>query len=239
MQQRRPEETILIALDVASLEQAKAMVQAVGERATGYKVGSELFTRCGPAAVEFLREQDKEVFLDLKFHDIPNTVAGAVSAAAALGVRMVNVHASGGTEMMETAARAAHTCAIRPRVLAVTVLTSMNQAILSREVGCARTVEEQVLHLARLASAAGLDGVVASPKEIASIRRILGTDFLIVTPGIRPDWAAKGDQKRVMTPAEAIRAGADYIVIGRPITASPNPRDAFERIIAEISQSDS
>lgn len=239
MQQRRPEETILIALDVASLEQAKAMVQAVGERAVGYKVGSELFTRSGPAAVEFLEEQGKEVFLDLKFHDIPNTVARAVSAAAELGVSMLNVHASGGAEMMHAAARAAQACASRPRVLAVTVLTSINQAILSEEVGCERAVEAHVLHLARLALAAGLDGVVSSPKEIAIIRESLGSDFLIVTPGIRPAWAAKADQKRVMTPAEAIRAGADYIVIGRPITASPNPRYAFERIIAEISQSDS
>lgn len=239
MQQRRPEETILIALDVASLEQAKAMVQAIGNRAVGYKVGFELFTRCGPAAVEFLRKQNKEVFLDLKFHDIPNTVAGAVSAAADLGVRMLNVHASGGTEMMKAAVRAANASVSRPYVLAVTVLTSINQEILSEEVGCQRAVEAHVLHLARLASAAGLAGVVSSPKEIAIIRETLGPDFLIVTPGIRPAWAAKGDQKRVMTPAEAIRAGADYIVIGRPITANPNPRDALERIIAEISQSDS
>ena len=239
MLQRRPEETILIALDVASLEQAKAVVQAVGERAIGYKVGSELFTRCGPAAVGFLKEQDKEVFLDLKFHDIPNTVAGAVAAAAELGVKMLNVHASGGMEMMRAAARAAGESESRPRVLAVTVLTSIDQTILSEEVGCKRALEEQVLNLAKLASAAGLDGVVASPKEITIIRENLGPDFLIVTPGIRPAWAAKGDQKRVMTPAEALRAGADYIVIGRPITASPNPRDALERIIAEISESNS
>jgi orotidine-5'-phosphate decarboxylase len=239
MQERSPEQKILIALDVGSLEQATAVVQAVGERAVGYKVGSELFTRCGPAAVRFLTERGKEVFLDLKFHDIPNTVAGAVGAAAELGVRMLNVHASGGMEMMKAAARAAHASASRPRVLAVTVLTSIDQPILSEEVGCNRIVEEQVLHLARLACGAGLDGVVASPKEIAIIRENVGPDCLIVTPGIRPAWAARGDQRRVMTPAEAIRAGADYLVIGRPITGSSDPRDALERVIAEILQSDS
>jgi orotidine-5'-phosphate decarboxylase len=235
MQQRRPEETIIIALDVGGLEQAKDVVEALGDRAVLYKVGSELFTRCGPAAVELLRERGKEVFLDLKFHDIPNTVSRAVAAASALGVKMLNVHASGGVEMMKAAAEAAKASRNGPKVLAVTVLTSMDDSILAEEVGCRQRVEEQVVHLAKLASNAGLDGVVASPKEIGLIRQHLGPHLLIVTPGIRPRWAAKGDQKRVTTPAEAIEAGANYLVIGRPVTASDDPKQALERIIAEIS----
>jgi len=247
MQRCSPEETVIIALDVESLNQAEKIIEATGERASLYKVGSELFTRCGPPAVKLLRDHSKEVFLDLKFHDIPNTVAGAVAAGAALGVKMLNVHASGGFEMMKAAAEGARRQGTgsaeggsggrrqkAPKVLAVTVLTSIDERILGEEVGCRRAVQEQVLHLAQLAKKAGLDGVVASPKEVALIRENLGGDFLIVTPGIRPLWAAKGDQKRVMTPAEAIRAGADYIVIGRPITASDDPKAAFDRIVAEI-----
>ncbi len=238
MERVRPEDAIIIALDVESLEQAKEIVQATGEAAVNYKVGFELFTRCGPAAVELLKEHGKEVFLDLKFHDIPNTVARAVAAASALGVKMLNVHASGGAEMMRAAAEAAGSggSGERPKVLAVTVLTSIDQGILKEEVGCNRSVEEQVVHLARIAAGAGLDGVVASPREIGVIRRNLGADFLIVTPGIRPLWAAKGDQRRVTTPGEAIRAGADYVVIGRPITASDDPKEALERIIEEIRE---
>jgi len=235
MQPCRPEETIIIALDVGSLEQARDLAEAIGDRAVLFKVGSELFTRCGPAAVELLRERGKEVFLDLKFHDIPNTVSRAVAAAAALGVKMLNVHASGGVEMMKAAAEAAKASGNSPKVLAVTVLTSIDDAILAEDIGCGRRVEQQVVHLAGLASEGGLDGVVASPKEIGVIRQSLGPDFLIVTPGIRPRWAAKGDQRRVTTPAEAIQAGANYIVIGRPVTASDDPRQALERIIAEIS----
>lgn len=247
MQRCSLDETIIIALNVESLDQAQKLIEATGDRARIYKVGSELFTRCGPAAVKLLKERGKDVFLDLKFHDIPNTVAGAVAAAVALGVKMLNVHASGGVEMMKAAAEAARPkksgseesrsmgeSVGPPKVLAVTVLTSIDKKILENEVGCRRKVEEQVLHLARLAKEAGLDGVVASPKEVVLIRENLGRDFLIVTPGIRPLWAAKGDQKRVMTPAEAVRAGADHIVIGRPITASDDPKGAFDRILTEI-----
>jgi orotidine-5'-phosphate decarboxylase len=235
MHQRRPEETIIIALDVKSLEQASSLVETIGRRAVLYKVGSELFTCCGPPAVKLLRDHGKEVFLDLKFHDIPNTVAGAVAAAAGLGVKMLNVHASGGLEMMKAGAEAAKAAGNAMKVLAVTVLTSIDEAILREDIGCRRPVEEQVVHLAKLARRAGLDGVVASPKETGAIRQSLGRDFLIVTPGIRPNWAAKGDQKRVTTPAEAIQAGADYIVIGRPVTGSDDPERALERILAEIS----
>jgi len=234
----RPGERVIIALDVASLDEAEKVVEATGEQAVVYKIGSELFTRCGPPAVDLLRRRGKEVFLDLKFHDIPNTVSKAVAAAAALGVNMLNVHAFGGADMMSAAAEAAKKAGRgeSPKVLAVTVLTSIDESILAEDMGCRRAVEEQVVHLAKLAAKSGLDGVVASAKEIAVIRQNLGSEFLIVTPGIRPRWAAKGDQKRVTTPAEALRAGADYIVIGRPVTASSDPKEALERILTEISE---
>jgi len=233
----RPEERVIIALDVGTLDDAEKVVEATGERAAVYKIGSELFTRCGPAAVELVKTRGKEVFLDLKFHDIPNTVSRAVTAAAALGVKMLNVHAFGGAEMMRAAVEAARITGSgeRPKVLAVTVLTSIDEVILAEDIGCRREVERQVVHLANLAARSGLDGVVASAKEIEVIRRNVGSDFLIVTPGIRPRWAAKEDQKRVTTPAEALRAGADYIVIGRPVTANDDPKEALERIIEEIS----
>lgn len=233
----RPEERVIIALDVGSLDEAEKVVRATGERAVVYKIGSELFTRCGPSSVELLRKHGKEVFLDLKFHDIPNTVSRAVAAAAALGVKMLNVHAFGGAEMMRAAVEAARRAGggEGPKVLAVTVLTSIDESILGEDIGCRRGVEEQVVHLAKVAAGSGLDGVVASAREVAVIRQSVGSEFLIVTPGIRPRWAAKGDQRRVTTPAEALRAGADYIVVGRPVTASENPKEALERIIAEIS----
>ncbi len=235
----RPEERVIIALDVGSLDEAEKVVRATGERAVVYKIGSELFTRCGPSSVELLRKHGKEVFLDLKFHDIPNTVSRAVAAAAALGVKMLNVHAFGGAEMMRAAVEAARRAGggEGPKVLAVTVLTSIDESILGEDIGCpaGRGVEEQVVHLAKVAAGSGLDGVVASAKEVAVIRQSVGSEFLIVAPGIRPRWAAKGDQRRVTTPAEALRAGADYIVVGRPVTASENPKEALERIIAEIS----
>jgi orotidine-5'-phosphate decarboxylase len=232
----RPEERIIIALDVPTLDQADKIIQATAAHALTYKRGSQLFTASGPEAVRLLTNRRKHVFLDLKFHDIPNTVSGAVTAAAALGVKMLNVHASGGVEMMKAASQAAKSfpLAQRPKLLAVTVLTSIDQPILSHDIGCRRSLEQQVLHLATLAATAGLDGVIASPEETPLIRETLGPDFLIVTPGIRPRWAAKGDQKRVMTPAQAIRAGADYIVIGRPVTANEDPQRALQRIIAEI-----
>jgi len=242
MQRSRLEEKVIIALDVESLDEAEKVICATGEKAVVYKIGSELFTRCGPPSVELLRKHGKEVFLDLKFHDIPNTVSKAVAAAAALGVMMLNVHALGGAEMMTAAVEAARAAAdaqrnvAGPKVLAVTILTSIDQSILEQDIGCSRAVEEQVIHLSKLAAKSGVDGVIASPREIWAIRQALGPDFLIVTPGIRPQWAAKGDQKRVMTPAEAFRAGADYIVVGRPVTASDDPREAFDRIIAEISE---
>ncbi len=239
MKEIPPEERVIIALDVRSLDAAENVVRATGQRAVVYKIGSELFTRCGPSSVELVKRHGKEVFLDLKFHDIPNTVSRAVEAAASLGVKMLNVHASGGAEMMRAAVEAAGTAGSgqRPKVLAVTVLTSIDEGILAEDIGCpaGRGVEEQVVHLAELAAKSGLDGVVASAREASLIRQRVGSELLIVTPGIRPQWAARGDQRRITTPAEALRAGADYIVIGRPVTASADPKGALERIIAEIS----
>ena len=231
---------ILVALDVDSRDKALALADTLRGTVAGYKIGKQLFTAEGPDVVRALTARGDRVFLDLKFHDIPNTVAGAVRSAMLTGAWMVNVHASGGSAMMRAAAQAAHdtaakTGAPRPLVIGVTVLTSMDEAALA-EVGTTRRVMEQVVHLARLAQAAGLDGVVASPKEIAAIRAACGPDFHIVTPGIRPaGQAGTDDQARTLTPAEAVAAGATYLVIGRPITAAGDPRAAAEAIAAETA----
>ncbi len=241
---------ILVALDVESAAKAIELADTLRGAVGGYKIGKQLFTAAGPAMVRELTTRGDRVFLDLKFHDIPSTVAGAVQSAVTTGAWMVNVHASGGTVMMKAAAESARKTAkalgrARPLVIAVTVLTSMNDAALA-EVGVSRPVLEQVVHLARLAKSAGLDGVVASSWETQAIREACGPDFQIVTPGIRPlvlDVAAgfsrtsrPDDQARTLTPAEAIAAGASYLVIGRPITSAPNPREAAEKIAASLVQ---
>jgi orotidine-5'-phosphate decarboxylase len=228
---------LLVALDVGTAAEARALAARLRGAVGGFKVGSELFTSCGPSIVEELVAQGDRVFLDLKFHDIPNTVAGAVGAAARLGVWMVNVHASGGRAMMHAAREAADREAARrgrpaPLVIGVTMLTSLDDAA-GAEIGYARSVTEQVERLAALARAAGLDGAVASPREIALIRRACGERFAIVTPGIRGAADPKGDQSRTLTAAQALAAGATWLVVGRPIIAAPDPREAAERIAAE------
>ena len=233
-------EQLLVALDVDTLAEARALVDQLRGAVGGFKIGSRLFTGEGPAFVEELASRGERVFLDLKFHDIPNTVAGAVTAATRLGVWMVNVHASGGSAMMRAARAAADDEAARrsrpaPLVIAVTMLTSLDQAALG-EIGLSATVASQVERLAALTEAAGLDGVVASPQEIAIIRASRGARFAIVTPGIRGAGEAKGDQSRTLSAAGALAAGASYLVVGRPIIAAPDPRAAAARIAAECSR---
>jgi orotidine-5'-phosphate decarboxylase len=246
---------LLVALDVESGMKAIALADSLRGTAAGFKIGSRLFTSEGPSIVRALVEKGDRVFLDLKFHDIPNTVAQAVSAATSLGVWMVNVHASGGTKMMQAARDAARETAARtgvtpPIVIAVTVLTSMNAQALS-EVGFAPesaighpgsgmrgSVLDHVIRLAELTKVAGLDGVVASPQETAVIRQRCGAELTIVTPGIRGGGAGAAgtdDQERTMGPREAIAAGASYIVVGRPIIAAPDPRGAAVQIAREIT----
>jgi orotidine-5'-phosphate decarboxylase len=231
---------LLIALDVPTGSEALRLADRLRGSVGGFKIGSQLFTAEGPAVVRALTGKGDRVFLDLKFHDIPNTVANAVAAATSLGVWMVNVHASGGTKMMQAAAEAARKTATAegrpaPLVIAVTVLTSMTAAAMS-EAGPSVPLSDQVSRLARLAQDAGLDGVVASPQETSAIRTLCGPGFAIVTPGIRGGAAvsAKDDQERTMTAAGAIAAGSSYLVVGRPVIAAADPREAAEQIAAEI-----
>jgi orotidine-5'-phosphate decarboxylase len=233
---------LLVALDVPSGTEALALADRLRDVAGGFKVGLRLFTTEGPDVVRALAQSEGRVFLDLKFHDIPNTVATAVAAATSLGAWMVNVHAGGGLRMMQAARDAAYETAAsegrrRPLVIAVTVLTSLNAAMLG-ETGVQSTVVDHVIRLAELAQTAGLDGVVASPQETALLRQRCGPDFVIVTPGIRgaaARAAANDDQQRTMGPAEAIAAGASYIVVGRPIIAAPNARKAAEEIATAVT----
>jgi len=232
-------ERLIFALDVDSFDQARSWVKTLHRKVGVFKVGKQLFTRCGPDVLRMVREEGGQVFLDLKYHDIPNTVAMAGVEATRLGVRMFNVHALGGREMMtrtvaEVDKLAPRGSAERPLLLAVTILTSSTEETL-REVGIDRPVAEMVPRLAALAKASGFDGVVASPQEVGLIRDACGPDFAIVTPGVRPGFASLDDQKRVTTPAEAIAAGADYLVIGRPISAAADPAGAAELILQEIA----
>jgi orotidine-5'-phosphate decarboxylase len=226
---------IIFALDVHDLSEIDRFAELLAGKVGMFKIGKELFTSCGLEAVRSVQRHGGEVFLDLKYHDIPNTVAKAMVAAAQLGVQLTNLHALGGFEMMQTAASEVRRefGDRRPRLLAVTILTSSTADTL-RRVGIEHPVEEMVVRLARLAREAGMDGVVASPLEIASIRSACGPDFLIVTPGVRPSFAAVDDQKRIMTPGEAVAAGADYLVIGRPIAKAADPAAAADLIAEEI-----
>ena len=235
-----PRDRLLVALDVDTGTRAVELATGLRDVAGGFKVGSRLFTLEGPVLVRRLVDAGARVFLDLKFHDIPNTVAQAVESAVLTGAWMINVHASGGAPMMEAAARACAETAVsagrhKPLLIAVTVLTSMEPSTL-RTLGVERPLLDHVLMLARMAEAAGLDGVVASPLETAAIREACGPDFAIVTPGIRgaAAGAQKNDQARTMGPTEAVKAGASYIVVGRPIIAAPDPKAAAEAIVSEL-----
>ena len=228
------ESRIIVALDFPDLTQALALLDQLEPRRCRVKVGKELFTRAGPGLVETIVRRGFDVFLDLKFHDIPKTVAAACAAAADLGVWMMNLHAVGGAAMMQAAHRRLAELPEPPLLVAVTVLTSLDSADLAA-IGCPGDPAERVIALARLARHAGLDGVVCSPREAAGVRAALGPDFKLVTPGVRPAGSGKADQKRTLTPGEAIAAGADYLVIGRPITAAADPMAALSAIEREIA----
>lgn len=234
-----PLDRIILALDVPSYDEAVEIIERFKDPISTFKVGSELYTSAGPRIVEKIHSLGKNIFLDLKFHDIPNTVAKSAVAAARLGVSIFNVHALGGFEMMKRASDSLSKYAIehnldRPRMIGVTILTSMDQKTMQDELGIALRMSAQVKHLAGMAKRAGLDGVVASAEDAPMIREKFGNDFLIITPGIRPSWAPPDDQKRSYTPKEACRRGADYLVIGRAITAQPHPVNALKRIEDEL-----
>ena len=247
---------LIVALDVSSAAQARQLIETIGESASTYKIGKQLFTAEGPQVVRDLVSSGRKVFLDLKFHDIPNTVSGAVAEAAKLGVSMLTVHASGGSKMLKAAVEAAALSASKPMILAVTVLTSLSDADLA-ELGIAGHVATQVLRLGSLARRAGCGGLVASALEARELRRELGNDFAIVTPGIRPvgtgtppssvggpnlpasgkcGASASDDQARVLTPREAIAAGATYLVVGRPILEAPDPGQAAAAIVSAVAE---
>jgi orotidine-5'-phosphate decarboxylase len=231
---RDPRERLIVALDVSSAAAAQKIVAAVGDSARLYKVGLQLYTAEGPQIVRDLIASGRQVFLDLKYHDIPNTVAAAVKEASNLCVSMLTVHAAGGGKMLRAAVDAARNTNTSPMILAVTVLTSLDSRDLEHA-GIRGSVVDQVSRLAALAIANGCHGVVASAKEAATLRAELGDDFLIVTPGVRPSGREHGDQARVVTPAEAIASGASYIVVGRPITEAADPASEAREILAQIA----
>ena len=234
-----PRERLIFALDVEHFGEAQKLVGLLKGHVGLFKVGKQLFTHSGPKVIDMIRRKEERAFLDLKFHDIPNTVAKAGEEATKLGSAMFTIHSLGGYEMMKRTVESSRTIAKqlnipKPLILAVTILTSMDEEIL-KEVGIKTHLEQQVIRLATLAKRAGVSGVVASPREISLIRDYCGSNFLIVTPGVRPASAAKDNQKRTLTPGEAVRAGADYIVVGRPIREADDPVRAAEEIIEEIS----
>ncbi|MFO7866144.1 MAG: orotidine-5'-phosphate decarboxylase [Candidatus Aminicenantes bacterium] len=230
-------EKIIVALDVDTRQKALELVRRLPS-ARCYKIGLRLYTAEGPGFIQEIAQMGKRIFLDLKFHDIPNTVAGAVKAAVDLGVDMMTLHASGGVEMMaraveEAAEETAKKNMKRPHLLAVTILTSLQDSDL-KKMNIPSSPMDMVLTLASLAQEAGMDGIVCSPKETPAVRKQAGPGFKIVTPGIRPAWASAGDQKRILTPAEAVRSGSDYLVVGRPVIQAASPEEALEQIIQEL-----
>ena len=236
MNREAAREKIIFALDVNGLNEVEKWSGLLSARIGMFKIGKQLFTSSGPESVRTIQKHGGEVFLDLKYHDIPNTVAMATVEAARLGVKLTNLHALGGYEMMATTMDALDKefkGAARTKVLAVTILTSSTEETL-RGIGIEHSVKDMVVRLAKLAKSAGVDGVVASPQEVRIIREACGPDFLIVTPGVRPAFASVDDQKRIMTPADAVSQGADYLVIGRPISAAADPTEAADLIVAEI-----
>ncbi|MDA8064937.1 MAG: orotidine-5'-phosphate decarboxylase [Thermaerobacter sp.] len=228
----RPAERLILALDVSQLTEMERLLDQVGDLASTVKIGLELYTAAGPAAVAAARRRGAAVFLDLKYHDIPATVERAVLAAGRLGVEFLTVHVAGGREMLRRAVGAAEGAV---RLLGVTVLTSWDEASLAAEVGLRRNLSDQVLFWAELGRECGLAGVVASPQEAAAVKGRCGADFLVVTPGIRPAWAVRDDQRRVATPRAALEAGSDYLVVGRPVTQAADPREAIRRTLAEMA----
>jgi len=228
------EARVIVALDYPNASSAWSLIDQLEPSMCRLKIGKEMFTRLGPDFVRQVIDKGFDVFLDLKYHDIPNTVAAACEAAADLGVWMMNVHASGGRKMMETAMNRLQQRESRPLLIAVTILTSLSQDEIA-EIGYPGSAQDNVLRLARLAQQSGLDGVVCSPKEAAALRMQLGNDFQLITPGVRPATASLDDQTRVMTPADAIAAGSSYLVVGRPITAADDPMAALSAISAEIA----
>ncbi len=231
-----PKEKLIIALDVDSFEKAEGIVELLDRDIDVFKVGIAPFTSFGQRILDLLNKKGKKIFLDLKFHDIPNTVSNAAKAACDKNVFMMNFHCAGGSVMLKAAVEAVSGVPTekRPVLLGVTVLTSMAQKDLE-EIGMKGYPEEKVLEFARMAREAGMNGVVASAREARKIKDTIGEEFLIVTPGVRPEWAARGDQKRVLTPCAAIEAGADYLVVGRPVIQAEDPRAAARKIIEEIS----
>ncbi len=225
---------LIVALDVPDAAAASVLVDRLDDTCAWFKVGLELFIAAGPAILEPLLRRGHHVFLDLKLHDIPNTVAGAVRSAAGLGIDLLTVHAAGGPAMLEAAREALSRAAHPPELLAVTVLTSMD-AVQTKAIGLDRTPAEQVELLAKMGLAAGIRGFVCSPQEVSALRLLTGPDSTLVIPGIRPAGGATGDQKRVAAPADALRAGASYLVVGRPITQAPDPAKAAEAILAEMA----
>jgi orotidine-5'-phosphate decarboxylase len=228
-----PKEKIIVAIDTPDAPSSLRLVESLGDTVGWVKIGLQLFTAEGPSIVRQMKDLGRKVFLDLKFHDIPNTAREAVHSALALGVDMTTIHLAGGRSMVKESVGAAENSPLL--VLGVTVLTSMNEAELNG-IGIPRTPAEQVEHLVALGTEVGLRGVVCSPLEISLLRSRFGNSLTIVTPGVRPLGSASGDQSRIMTPADALRAGADHLVIGRPITAAPSPRDAAKKILGEISE---